>query len=78
MMENIEAKNNTENYLVYFSKNDLDTTLFSLNKRISIHNIERYQEFNGNYLLYRKREIYIREDTDFVMNSMINLKRIDT
>ena len=78
MIENIEAKSNTENFIVYFSKNDLDSDLFTINKRISIHNIQRYQEFNGNYLLYRKREIYLREDQTFVMNSMINLKRIDT
>ena len=36
MMENIEARNNSENFLVYFSKNDLDTELFTINKRISI------------------------------------------
>lgn len=78
MIENIEAKSNTENFIVYFSKNDLDSDLFTINKRISIQNIQRYQEFNGNYLLYRKREIYLREDQTFVMNSMINLKRIDT
>lgn len=78
MIENLEAKANSENFIVYFSKNDLDTDLFTINKRISIHNIQRYQEFNGNYLLYRKREIYLREDETFVLNSMINLRRIDT
>ena len=77
MIENLEAKANSENFIVYFSKNDLDTDLFTINKRISINNIQRYQEFNGNYLLYRKREIYLREDQTFVMSSMINLKRID-
>jgi len=78
MMENIEARNNSENFLVYFSKNDLDTELFTINKRISIHNIDRYQEFNGSYILYRKREIFLREDQNFVMNSMINLKKLDS
>ena len=77
MIDNIEANTNNENFLVYFSKNDLDTNLFSINKRITIHNIDRYQEFNGNYLLYRKREAYLREDNTFLMSSMINLKRID-
>ena len=78
MIENLEAKANSENFIVYFSKNDLDTDLFTINKRISINNIQRYQEFNGNYLLYRKREIYLREDQTFVMSSMINLKRMLT
>ncbi len=78
MIENLESQYNTENFLLYFSKNDLDTDLFTINKRISIHNIDRYREFNGNYLLYRKREIYLREDSSFIMNSMINLRRIDS
>lgn len=77
MLENIEADMNSENFLLYFSKNDLDTDIFTINKRISIHNIDRYSEFNGTYLLYRKREIYLREDETFVMNSMINLKRLE-
>lgn len=77
MLDNMKYKDNIENFLVYFSKNDLDTELLTLNKRISIRNIDRYQEFNGEYLLYRKREIYLREDDSFVLNSMINLKRID-
>lgn len=77
MIENIEADNNTKNFLIYFSKNDLDTDLFTLNKRITIHNIDRYQEYNGVYLLYRKREVYLREGTSFVMNTMINIRRID-
>ena len=78
MIENIEAQLNSENFLFYFSKIDLDNNLFTINKRISINNIDRYREFNGEYLLYRKREIYLREDSTFILSSMINLKRISS
>lgn len=77
MLENMESEANMENFLLYFSKNGLDIDLFTLNKRITIHNIDRYQNFNGTYLLYRKREVFLREDLSFLMTSMINLKRID-
>ena len=77
MLSNLEAKDNSSNFLLFFIKNDLDMDLFTINKRISISNIERYQEFNGDYLLYRKRECFIREDDTFIMTSMINLRRID-
>ena len=77
MIDNLEAQSNMDNFLVYFSKNDLDTELFTINKRISIHNIERYQDYNGDYLLYRKRELFLREDDTFLLSSMINLKRIE-
>lgn len=77
MIYNIQADTNNKNVLVYFSKADLDSTVFSINKKISVHHIDRYQRYNGNYLLYRKRECYIREDSTFVLNTMINLRKVD-
>lgn len=76
MIYNLEYKNNNDNVFIYFNKNDLDTDLFTINKRITVHNINRYQHYDGDYLLSRKRELYLREDKTFVMVSMINLKRI--
>lgn len=76
MIYNLEYKNNNDNVFIYFNKNDLDTDLFTINKRITVHNINRYQHYDGDYLLSRKRECYLREDKTFVMVSMINLKRI--
>lgn len=77
MIYNLQADTNNKNVLVYFSKADLDSTVFSINKKISVHHIDRYQQYNGNYLLYRKRECYIREDSTFVLNTMINLRKVD-
>lgn len=77
MLDNMAAKTNNSNFFVYFSKTGIDNTLFSINKRISIHNISRYQEFNGDYLLNRKRELYTREDDTFTLLTMINLNRIE-
>ena len=82
IMENVFIKEessykiNSENVFLYFNKNDLDTELFTINKKITVHHIPRYQHFNGDYLLSRKRELYFREDTSFEMISMINLHKI--
>ena len=76
MLANIAADKNNNNFLVYIQKTDLDTDVLSLNKRITIHHIDRYKEHNGDYLMYRKRECYIREDSSFILNTMINLKEI--
>lgn len=77
MISNLEAVDNDGNFLVFISKNDLDMELFTINKRISIHNIERYQDYNGDYLLSRKRECFVREDNTFVLTTMLNLRRIE-
>ena len=77
MPENIAAMDNSQNFLIYFSKTDIDNTLFSINKEIKISNTNRYSNLNGTYLLFRKRETYTREDDTYVLNTMINLRRID-
>ena len=77
MISNLEAVDNDGNFLVFISKNDLDMELFTINKRISIHNIERYQDYNGDYLLSRKRECFVREDSTFILTTMLNLRRIE-
>lgn len=74
---NLEADSNSKNVLLYFSKNDLDMDLLTINKRISVHHIDRYTEHNGDYLLYRKRECLIRENESFIMNTMVNLRKIE-
>lgn len=76
MLNNITADKNNNNFLVYIQKTDLDTDILSPNKRITIHHIDRYKEHNGDYLIYRKRECYLREDNSFILNTMINLKEI--
>ena len=76
IIDNIVADKNNNNFLVFIQKTDLDTELLSPNKQITIHHIDRYKEHNGNYLIYRKRECYLREDSTFVLNTLINLKEI--
>lgn len=76
MMKNIESDSNNSNFFVYIGKNGLDSDIFSINKKISIKHIDRYQEHDGDYLLYRKRELYQREDDSFTLTTMLNLKEI--
>ena len=78
MAENIAARYDSSNFLVFFAKTDLDNSLFTINKQIKIANTNRYANLNGTYLLFRKREIYTREDASYVLNTMINLRRIDS
>ena len=77
MMENIKADRDSNNFFIFFNKVDLDNTVFSINKQIKINNTQRYQELNGSYLLYRKKELYTRQENDFILNTLVYLKRID-
>lgn len=77
MMENIKADYNSSNVYINISKNNLDSSTITMNKRYSINHIERYIDYNGDYILGRKRELYLREDDTFVMNMVLNLRRFE-
>lgn len=77
MIYNLQSEENNKNVLVFLTKYGLDTDTFTINKRISIHHINRYQQHNGEYLLYRKRECFMREDDTFILHSMLNLRKIE-
>lgn len=76
VLKNLEAESNNNNFFIYFNKNDLDMNLFTINKKITVNNIDKYKEFNGKYLLYRKRDCFLREDDEFVLTEMVYLKKI--
>lgn len=74
MIENIKSKNDSSNIYINISKNDLDATILSINKRYSINNIDAYADYNGDYILCRKRELYLREDETFKLNTILNFR----
>lgn len=78
MKDNIKAAEDSSNYFLSFTKPDLDTTVFSINKSITINNNQRYKDLNGRYLLFRKQETYVRDADTFLLRTFINLRRIDS
>ena len=76
--ENLKADVDTQNFMVQFRRQDMDCSAFAINKAIAINNIQRYQNLNGKYLLYRKVETYNRIADTFILNTFIYLKRIDS
>lgn len=77
MIENIKAGYDSSNIYVNISKNNLDTSIITMNKRYLINHIDRYMEYNGSYILSRKRELYLREDDTFIMDSILNLRKFE-
>ena len=44
--------------------------MMTINKRYSINHVDAYTEYNGDYILCRKREFYLREDETFILNTI--------
>jgi hypothetical protein len=77
MIYNLESEENASNIYLFFTKADLDMDVFTINKRFTVHNIDRYQDNNGEYLLTHKRECLTREDDSYLLTTMINMRKIE-
>ena len=77
MSQNLEAEVDSNNIFLFFSKTDLDIDLFTINKRFTVNNIDRYKEHDGDYLLSRKKECLIRDDKTYTLYSAINMRKIE-
>lgn len=77
MIDNLAFDMKTKKVSISINKNDLDTNMFTINRRITVHHIEKYQMYDGTYLMNRKKEVFLREGDSFVMTALIELKKID-
>ena len=59
-------------------KTDIDASVLTINKEYTIKADEVYKksDYNGRWLLIRKRELYIREDDNFSMTTMLLFEKI--
>lgn len=59
-------------------KTDIDASILTINKEYTIKADEVYKksDYDGRWLLIRKRELYIREDDNFSMTTMLLFEKI--
>lgn len=61
---------------ISINKNDLDTTVLTPNKVYTIKNYDTHSKEDGKFLLTKKREIYIRTDDTFTLNTILELQKL--
>ncbi len=64
------------NTVINIVKTDLDTSILTMNKQYNLKNYVNLKDNDGNYLLSRKREIYVREGDEFILSNILTLKKI--
>ena len=59
-------------------KTDIDPSVMTINKEYTIKADEVYgkEDYNGIYILNRKRELYLREDENFIVNVMLLFNKV--
>lgn len=80
LLENMVSSLDNASIQLLVQKIDIDSSVLTMNKEYIIKGDEVYktEAYNGRYLLTRKRELYIREDENFSMNTMLLLEKVAT
>ena len=59
-------------------KNDIDSSIFTINMQYIIKNYTTYQYLDGKYLLKSKRELFIKEGESYISNTILTFAKIRT
>ena len=77
LLNNIKTDMDNSMTTIMVSKSDIDMSIFTINKRYYIKATDTYGDlYNGEYLLVRKREIYIREDDTFTGDVALTFNKL--
>ncbi len=71
-------KKNVEGHamILQVNKTDIDTSILNINKSYNVKNFKTYSGLDGQFLLSRKREIYQPDGDLFIMDTIIDLRKI--
>jgi len=71
-------KKNIEGHamILQVNKTDIDTSILNINKSYNVKNFKTYSGLDGQFLLSRKREIYQPDGDLFIMDTIIDLRKI--
>jgi len=73
ILDNTVSSINSSAIQIMVQKADIDASVLTLNKEyiINAKEVRNNDIYNGRYLLARKRELYIRQDEEFIANVML-------
>lgn len=74
ILDNYKKKLEMDCNLLYIYKSNIDCSIFTLNKQYNILNVSEYSKYNGNFLLTRKRELYVYENDKLKSSVMLYFK----
>lgn len=75
---NISTKSTIENRekVINIIKHNLDTSILTINKQYIINYKNKDEEYTGQYLLLKKKEVFSREETHFCITNVLTLSKI--
>lgn len=74
-INNITSTLDINNIMVTLTKNDLDASMFTMNKEYII-NDPNHEEYNGRYLISSTKQIFIKQTDYFIMTTVLTFKKL--
>lgn len=78
LVDNMVSSINTSSIQLMIQKADIDSSVITINKEYILKADDVYdkEKYNGRYLLTQKRELYIKVDESFTMDTMLIFEKI--
>ena len=78
MLSNIVSTINNSAIQIMVQKTDIDSSIFTINKEYIIRADSAYntEDYNGRYILARKRELYIKSGDNYTMSTMLLFRKV--
>lgn len=75
-VQQLKKKIELSGVMVRIVKNDIDCSMFTINKSFHINNFKEHTEHNGQFLLAGKKEVFVKERDNFKLNTMLLFRKI--
>ena len=76
-VQNLASGYKSSSITIVFSKNDLDSSVLTMNKEYMLNFVGEYKPKSGRYILNRKREFYTSDNTVYRLNTTFNLNKVE-
>lgn len=76
MIENIKSQTENGGVLLTICKECIDTSVLTPNHRILVKHTVGNEDKDGDYIMTKKQEIFVRDGRDFILSTIVNLRKI--
>lgn len=76
MLKNIKSEIENSKNIISLYKQDMDVSIFNINKKYIIRNYDTHSEQDGLFLLDRRVDVYVREDDKFLCTCLLTFSKV--
>lgn len=76
MLKNIKSEIENSKNIISLYKQDMDVSIFNINKKYIIRNYDTHSEQDGLFLLDRRVDVYVREDDRFLCTCLLTFSKV--